>query len=69
VKKGLTGEEGDDNDGNGVDEEEDEVTENEAMETVEKRFGRYKAVVLQATELAVPFYEKMGFVRIGAVSR
>jgi hypothetical protein len=32
-------------------------------------WGRYRAVVLQATDAAVPFYEKLGFVRVGAVSR
>jgi hypothetical protein len=31
--------------------------------------SRYQVVVLQSTKLAVPFYEKMGFIRIGAVSR
>eukprot|EP00854_Cymbomonas_tetramitiformis_P030343 gene30343-37915_t len=30
--------------------------------------GQYKYVVLQATEQAVPFYEAMGFKRIGAVA-
>jgi hypothetical protein len=32
-------------------------------------WGRYRAAVLQATDAAVPFYEKLGFVRVGAVSR
>jgi hypothetical protein len=33
------------------------------------RCAGFKAVVLQSTLLAVPFYERLGFVRIGAVSR
>ena len=33
------------------------------------KWGGYKAIVLQATEAAVPFYERHGFVRVGAVSR
>ena len=33
------------------------------------RWGKYVAIVLQATTLAVPFYERLGFVRVGAVSR
>ena len=31
--------------------------------------GNYDFVVLQATKMAIPFYEKHGFVRVGAVAR
>ncbi len=31
--------------------------------------GEYDVVVLQATDTSLPFYEKMGFTRVGAVAR
>ena len=34
-----------------------------------KAMGRYKYAILQATDQAIPFYESMGFVRVGCVAR
>ena len=34
-----------------------------------ERSSQYDFVVLQATNNSIPFYESMGFVRVGAVAR
>ena len=34
-----------------------------------KATGRYKYAILQATDQAIPFYESMGFTRVGCVAR
>lgn len=39
-----------------------------ALEDIERR-GSYEFVVLEATETSRPFYEKFGFVRVGAVCK
>ena len=31
--------------------------------------GKYDYLVLQATKMAIPFYEREGFVRVGAVAK
>ena len=31
--------------------------------------GEHDYIVLQATKMAIPFYERMGFIRLGAVAR
>jgi hypothetical protein len=39
------------------------------LEELEQRETPYKYAIIQATENAVPFYESLGFVRVGAVAR
>ena len=34
-----------------------------------KKSGKYDYIVLQSTKVAIPFYERFGFVRVGAVNR
>ena len=34
-----------------------------------KEDGNYDYIVLQSTKMAIPFYERYGFVRVGAVNR
>ena len=40
-----------------------------AIEELEQPVSQYEFAVLQATENSVPFYEKHGFIRVGAIAR
>ena len=40
-----------------------------AIEDLKRRKPQYEFVLLQATDMAVPFYEAMGFARVGCLAR
>lgn len=69
--EGDNGDEKDGDDDEDEYEEEVELAEDDEDESsrISLTWGGYKAIVLQATEAAVPFYERFGFMRLGAVSR